>query len=475
MAITENGSIYQPEQKRRNRITRSENPLLSALSYDSSSAEGFADVVNDATMELGGYRIKPPSYDQFQVTKSGNSEMFSIVKIPYGNLSPNQIESLNNQRRNLSQSTHLAGASPDIITTDSSYRLHKPGYYLKKNGGFLKRGEQGGQLEIHTAEDIPEAELAYDTAICALIISGKLDMSSQETVEESLPLRRKLFMDIYHRMLVDLLPPVSRESIYGLDEQIEDIEENLYGPLRDKNGKPMNTLSVGAPGVGKSLVTRLFAYEQDVLTIPTSVSNVDNKSIFDYRVLPGVVRLKNALEIPVVLALEDVEILLEEGISVDEHGKMSQQIDPAKRSRALSLFERLQDTHGIYLLCNLNHPDVDAAFLRRLNPVYFPLPNQDQRRNAIEGLIPVEPFGEEEHRGVVEDLVRRTDGFNYSGLSLIPEYVHNLLRKKEDIDPATYKRAIDRGFLKAAQRTSLQKLKEFDAAARNMISEESSG
>ena len=474
MGVTENSPIYQPEQKERSRVTRSENPLLSALSYDPSSTEGFAAAVNEATIAFGGQTIKPPSYDQFQVTKNGGAEMFSIVKIPYGSLSSDQVASLTNQRRNLSQSTYIVDGSRDVITTDSSYRLHKPGYYVKKNGSFLKRGERGGELEIHSTEETPEAELAYDAAICVLIISGKLDISSQEAVAESLPFRRKLFIDIYHRMLEDLIPPVSRDGIYGLDEQIEDIEENLYGPLRDKNGKPMNTLSVGAPGVGKSLVTRLFAFDQDVLTIPTSVNNVDNKSIFDYHVLPRIVRLKNALDLPVVLALEDVEILLEEGISVDEHGKMSQQIDPAKRSRALSLFERLQDTHGIYLLCNLNHPDVDAAFLRRLNPVYFPLPSQDQRRIAIQGLIPVAPFGEDKHREVVEDLVARTDGFNYSGLSLIPEYVHNLLRKKEDIDPETYKRAIDRGFIKAAQRTSLQKLKEFDAAARNMISEESS-
>lgn len=471
MTVAENSPIHRPEQKVRSRVTRSENPLLNSLPFAPSSAEVFADTVNEVVAELGGLSIKPPSHDQFQVTKHGDTEMFSIVKIPYGNLSPDQVASLANQRRNLSQSTFLNDGSSSVITTDSSYRLHRPGYYLKKNGSFLRRGERGGEIEIHSTGETSEAELAYDTAICMLIISGKLDMSSQEAVADSAPFRRKLFIDIYHRMLENLIPPVSRNDIYGLDEQIEDIEENLYGPLRDNNGKPMNTLSVGAPGVGKSLVTRLFAFDKDVLTVPTSVQNVDNQRSFDYHVLPGIKRIKNALLVPVVLALEDVEILLEEGISVNEQGKMSQQIDPAKRSRALSLFERLQDTHGIYLLCNLNHPDVDAAFLRRLNPVYFPLPSEDQRRVAISGLISVEPFGEDEHQKVVDNLVRLTDGFNYSGLSLIPEYVHNLLRKKEGVNPATYQRAIDRGFLKAAQRTSLQKLKEFDAAARNMISD----
>ena len=108
-------------------------------------------------------------------------------------------------------------------------------------------------------------------------------------------------------MLREMLPPVARDDICGLEEQFEDILRNLYLPLENKVGKPMNTLMVGAPGVGKSLMGRRIAFERTVLTVPTSVKTVSDP-FFDHYQIHNLNRIKGAIDLPMILLLDDFRV-----------------------------------------------------------------------------------------------------------------------------------------------------------------------
>ena len=135
----------------------------------------------------------------------------------------------------------------------------------------------------------------------------------------------------------------------------------------------------------------------------------------------------------------------------------------------------MSDTHGIFFLGSLNHPDVEAAFLRRFNPVYFPLPNDQQRVHMLEETIPHSGLSEPEFRRIIVRLKDGTKGFNYSGLALIQEYLINIARSRgyehitEDIPPDVYELCLQEALAKARQRTPLESLDQFDHSAQEMV------
>lgn len=378
-------------------------------------------------------------------------------------------------------------------------RQSRPGNPHKKEGLFLKGKKEipvvgtwkvqaekllsshpkKGILEIHDFGSLSEAELAYGVVMASLVMAGQIDLSSRLKMEETLPQRREIFWRIYKEMLREMIPVTKRDDIYGLDSQIDDIDTNLFAPLVSGKGKSMNTLLVGAPGVGKSFVGRYFASRKDdVLTIPLPIRKLfeekdpprDRRLVFETRVIPRLLRIRNNLGFPSVILIDDIEALLEASIYVGPRGVKQDVIDPERRSYALNLLERLDDTYGIYILGTLNHPDVEAAFLRRFNPVYFPLPSVHQRESMLEKIIDKGPLQGEDYLDIFKLLTGGTNGLNYSCISLIPEYLKNILLSKKEAssDVESYKEALKQALQKARERAATDKLSEFDKAAQRM-------
>lgn len=457
---------------------RPENPLIEPLTDSPYEVERFTDLTNCIVSEYNGIPISPPVFEVIE-TRTGAYEIVK-VDIEHNGMDESKSASLRNHLGNLTQSTNIRifgnPNSPSGLTTETKHHPVQPGYHFgrteKKKILLLNMEKLIDQDKVTSivqfARTMPELELAYDAVTTSLILAGQLDFSSHEKMAESLGLRQEIFMKLYHSMLKDMIPPASRNSLLGLDEQVQDIETNLYSPLNTGKGNPMNTLLVGAPGVGKSMAGRHFAFEEGVITIPLSVDQVADSTYFDHVILPKVTKYRRALQLPTVILLDDVEVLLEAGLTVDQDGRRQQYIDPKKRSEALSILERLQDTHQLYLLCTLNHPDVDSAFLRRFNPVYFPLPGQEQREESLRKFIPTGPLDDVDYEKLICELSSSTDGFNYSGLSLIPEYAANTIDSTE-LTGEDYKNAIEFGLIKARQRTNVYGLSEFDKQAREMI------
>ncbi len=478
-----NDGFPKRELAQRTKVVRANNPLISGLSQDGNNFQRFTEMANDLIVGRDGIPIGLPRV--VKEKESRDQQKFTVIILPHAGQWDERItESLRNLLRSLyqakilqegpSQSRRGVPRSVFMTTEVVNYKDTDAdqivGFILKDASGKKSKYRE---LEIRRSPyrgGSSEAEMVYETVMASLILAGKIDLSSEEALKETFPFRRKLFLHIYHELLEEMMPFVKRDDIHGLDEQIADINTNLYGPLTRGVGKPMNTLLVGAPGVGKTLVGNYFASRSDVLTVPLPVDYLEN---FERYVAPLLSRVKSAFGIPVVILVEDVEGLLEAAISIDASGGMSQIINPEKRAKALSLLERMQDTHGMYLLCTLNHPDVEAAFLRRLNTIYFPLPSDNQRRVVLEKIIDPGRLPNGDHQAVVEKFLGLTKNFNYSVLMLITDYVANIEQVQESnghhLEGQGYEDALMVGCNKAKSRLSKASIVRFDKAARKMV------
>ena len=461
--------------EKRTKTIRTENPILLPLGLDAAAFQRFGEAVNGFARKLGGVPVPQPILNDVRMS-DGSVRHFVVLDLA---TSENFQELIVNIRGFIHDS-YLNSQLPEATFTDGKFLGlgGEEGYCISKtlqrvqnpdqNSGFVLKKNKI-ELRYNTVEAPSEVEFAYEVIIASLMASGEIDMSTPVNRAKTLHTRRELFMRIYHDMLVDFMPVASRDDIYGLDEQIEEIETNLFAPLDKEMGFPMNTLLVGAPGVGKSLVSRFFVGHEDVMTVPLPISNLKG-GFFEGVVLPKLSRIKNSLKLPIVVYLDDVEILLESGISVDEEGRSTQAINPQDRSRALNLLERMEDTYGIYLICTLNHPDVEAAFLRRFHPIYFPLPSVDQRRHMLTGILPHGHLDAETYKAAIEDVVGKTDGFNYNSIALIPRYIRNAeIKKPKYFSQQDYLETIERALQAARARASINKLAEFDRKAREMV------
>ena len=478
-----NGEFPTKELSQRTRVIRTNNPLVTHLLNSGNYFQRFTEITNDLIDARGGIPIEPPRVEMIKV---GNNQAidFTITTITHeGRWAEETRESIRNLLRSLYQTKTLQEGGvplPRKATPKSLYITTGVEDYKKGSGdrivGFVLKGAleddpKEADLEIRSDaynENPLEVDSVYETVMSSLIIAGKIDLSSEQALEETFPFRKSLYLHIYHELLEEMMPFAKREEIHGLDDQIADIETNLYGPLRRRNGNPMNTLLTGAPGVGKTFVGSYFASQKDVLTVPLPVEYLQN---FEHYVAPRLSRVKEAFDVPIVVLVEDVEGLLESAISIDSSGGMQQYIDPQRRSQALSLLERLQDTYKMYLMCSLNHPDVEAAFLRRLNTLYFPLPTEGQRSIMLNEVIDASRFPEGDHQRVVGGFLEMTEGFNYSGLSLIGEYVANIELANGDhrLEGEEYENALKVALSKSKSRLSKAGLVRFDQAARKMV------
>lgn len=466
-------------------LPRTENPLFSELHADRDHFMIFRNIVNKQLRNQSAMPINLPRVESFQIAPFSIIQP-TLIDFPVINYTEEIEKSLSrllsstgsqdtvdlddDEKETIGRYTSTVKELKELFVISPSVYMHEHPY---QNSGFIvKNRDRRGPDKTKSATVVlnngheSETILAYQSVLTALVTQGRLDISTDEKFDKSLPIRKEVFMNIYHEMLGQKEPFVKREDIFDLNQQIDDIETDLYHPLKKGQGRPMNTLLVGAPGVGKSIVGRYFMTDKDILTIPLSVDKLDD---FEYVTWPVVSRAKNMAQIPAVILVDDIESLLGGNFMIDEEGRMSQSVNPQDRSEALSLLERMQDTYGVYLLCSLNHPDVEAAFLRRFNPIYFPMPTEEQRKFMLEGIVPQETLSKEGFEELVSNLAQKTEGFNYHALAKITEYIENLRIKNGDSNETDHKEMIEAAFAKASRSVDRKALKRFDDAAKKMV------
>lgn len=205
------------------KLKRTENPLLYPLIHTPANFSRFSEIVGDHVQSFGGAPVTRVYAQEVLEEKNNYGHHFTVIEIPYTDFSVVKYLSLKNlvvqtsenqspQEQAISQKSSESNGSAYMITTDVQ-EIDEDNPYLR-SGLFFKGADGNGQkdgvpdaipsegtLELRYGGDRraapSEAMTAYETIISALILAGEIDISSEEKMQETLPFRKQLFMNIY--------------------------------------------------------------------------------------------------------------------------------------------------------------------------------------------------------------------------------------------------------------------------------------
>ncbi len=241
------------------------------------------------------------------------------------------------------------------------------------------------------------------TQISYLLATGKL-------IENHI-----LMADIFRRLNKIGARPIERSRMYGMESTLEIIERMLLLPLRRPDlahrydFEPESILLLGVPGIGKTFLARyLMARDCNAIfvALDTERLRADLVRNGEKGVVPVFLRLdivKSAAGLPVILLVDDIDVILDE------------KADKSIVAKFLSLMEGARE-RGFHIVASSNYPrQIDARLLepgRLSNLVHVSLPNAHDRKGVLANCLRGLPFETDaEREGVIDFLVPKTEGW----------------------------------------------------------------
>lgn len=227
--------------------------------------------------------------------------------------------------------------------------------------------------------------------------------------------RRILMTAIYRELNKVGTNPIEREKLYGMKSTLKVIERVLILPLQRPDlatrlrFKPESVLLVGVPGIGKTFLSHYLmtgSYNAIFASIDSDRLRVDLAKSGDSGMSSVFLRIdtiNEATSLPVILILDDIDVILE------ERG------DRGIVSKFLNLMQGIRQ-RGFYILASTNYPEkIDIRLLEpgRLSKiVHVGLPDRNDRAGVIANHLVGLPFAsEEEKQEVIETMATATDGW----------------------------------------------------------------
>jgi len=173
--------------------------------------------------------------------------------------------------------------------------------------------------------------------------------------------------------------------------------------------RPESVLLVGVPGIGKTFLAHyLMTGEYNALFASLDSSKL-RKDLMKSgsegmsAVFLRVDRIREATSLPVILLIDDIDVILNE----EKEGDIV--------SKFLTLMQGIRQK-GFHVLASTNHPDkIDKRLLEpgRLSKViHVPLPDRADRVGVLRSHLAVLPFVSEDERArVAEEMADRTEGW----------------------------------------------------------------
>ncbi|KAI9226753.1 MAG: P-loop containing nucleoside triphosphate hydrolase protein [Piptocephalis tieghemiana] len=209
-------------------------------------------------------------------------------------------------------------------------------------------------------------------------------------------------------------------DVGGLDPIIQDLQESIILPLTHPElftsstgllGTPKGILLYGAPGCGKTLISKALAKESGATFINLRLSTLTNKWFGESnKLIMALFGLAHKLQ-PTIIFIDEIDSFLRERRSTD-HEAMGMM-----KAEFMTLWDGLMSAKNsrIIILGATNRPsDIDQAILRRM-PKRFQIspPSPDQRRSILSIILRDAPL----HPSLTIDrLVSLTDGFSGSDI-----------------------------------------------------------
>ena len=223
---------------------------------------------------------------------------------------------------------------------------------------------------------------------------------------------RVLMTAIYRELNRVGTNPIDREMLYGMKTVLKTVERVLLLALQKPNlakhyrFRPESILLVGVPGIGKTFLAHyLMTGEHNAI-----FASIDSGQLRQDLLKSGeegmssvflrIDRIRDATALPVILLIDDIDVILDKEEVV---------------SKCLTLLQGIRQK-GFYVLASTNYPEkVDMRLLEpgRLSKViHVTLPDRSDRLGVLRNHLALLPFaGESERNKVAETMAEKTEGW----------------------------------------------------------------
>jgi len=294
----------------------------------------------------------------------------------------------------------------DVRVSRREYRpLYTEGvYYLKYKGIPLRI-----RVEVLYTQIIFKVEGKYLETLETFVKEFK------ERIEKYNPFKGEKVLVSKEGTVLDFLDytPLTWSDIIIDEEEREMIEVNLLYPLKKgvllaKHGIPWKrgVLLVGAPGVGKTLLSKVICSQVKSTVLWVTVEAIEGSSS-----IRRIFEIARELA-PTLIIFEDIDIigLDRDNFDGDEIGELLTQLDG------------IQSNVGVFVLATTNRPELlDKALLNRpsrFDVVYeVGLPKEKERREMIKLFL-----GPVKMQCPIEDLVTLTKGLTGAQIKEVVNY-----------------------------------------------------
>lgn len=367
-----------------------------------------------------------------------------------GNIDPSFLQPLSGtvpqRKANIGGSKYLGWQmGPDLGSTSStSFGLYVYRYVNEKAmAGYLKeknwRGwffepqltdPMGKVVPSHYLVEIREAAL-YQTDLVEFIVQTASILAGKGIQDPT-----SLKYEVYNNLNRLGLKRASQETVYGLDEQIEEIRRSLILPLSNRGLskgiglKPESVLLIGVPGVGKTLlVEQLLQEDTGIFIVPLDPRRLADElslPVVKQAILPRISAVMNQTGIPVVLHMDDIENIAGP--------------DQPTNAAFLNLMAGVRD-NDIYVIGSTNYPE-------KINPqllqperfgriIYFGLPPEEARYRILNIHTPLQSqeglplFNSTEDReAILRAIAANTENFSSRRLADISNTAKTYLLRR---------------------------------------------
>lgn len=235
----------------------------------------------------------------------------------------------------------------------------------------------GRQLKTKYVVELREAAM-YQTDLVEFAVQVASILAQGKPVESP-----DLLYQIYNHLNRVTLKKSGRDSIHGLDEQIDRIKRVLVLPLANLslatgiNLTPGSALLIGVPGTGKTLIAEYLLREDTGVFIlpldPNQLKKDLSQSPENRTILPRIAKVFARTQTPVIIHMDDVE-----NISAS---------DTEINSTLLNLMAGVRE-QGFYVIASTNHPEKLNDQLiqpqRFAHVIYLGLHDLEARRGILD-------------------------------------------------------------------------------------------
>lgn len=363
------------------------------------------------------------TYDDTIKTRTGRNNN-RIAAIPYPVLEQSKRGAVTKTKSSRMLGWYMGYSQSDITNSDLGMLVFKDfgeagigDYYRRKNPAqwFFKDdlvNPEGKALKSGYVVEIREDEM-FQTDLVEFIVQVSSILANKGH-QDTGPLIYAIYNDLNRLNL----RRASRDSIHGLNEQIERIRRVLILPLANLdlssgiNLPPESVLLTGVPGTGKTLIaqhllqedTGIFLLPLDPAALATDIGSGPERR----KIIPRIAQVFNKTNIPVVILIDDIENITSNESQIN--------------STLLNLMAGVRE-NGFFVIASTNYPENLSPQLlqpqRFAHVIYFGLHDEEARKaildihaTRISKELGKQLFESEEQReAILQEIASHTDSF----------------------------------------------------------------